>query len=108
MDGYLGETVLNIRKTEYALYSKEDWVMYYVERYGGIDGDHHKTWLLDQIARILKGAEIQIKVARWSNGHTEDRINIINPTEEYHMWVEEMKSGEDGPDTYDYDVGIAP
>lgn len=54
-----------------------------IERYGGIDGEHHKTWVIDQVARALLG----------------DR---------YDAWVVEMKTGSDGSDTYGWDVGIAP
>jgi len=55
MEGYLGETILDIHKTEYAMYAPQDWVMLWIEMYGVIDGSHHKEWLLDQIARIIKG-----------------------------------------------------
>lgn len=54
-----------------------------IERYGGIDGDHHKTWVIDQVARALLG----------------DR---------YEAWVVEMKAGDEGPNTYEWNVGIAP
>jgi hypothetical protein len=58
-------------------------VMKIVERYGSIDGAHHKDWCLDQIARIIKG-------------------------DQYEEWVVDMQNGEDGPETYSYDEGIAP
>ncbi len=51
--------------------------------YGGIDGAHHKQWVLDQVVRALTG-------------------------DGYAAWVAEAKDGEDGPDTYDWDEGIAP
>ncbi len=54
-----------------------------IEQYGGFDGAHHKQWVLDQIARVLIG-------------------------DKYPQWVADMTAGEDGPDTYDWDVGIAP
>lgn len=54
-----------------------------IERFGGIDGEHHKQWVLDQIARVLTGNR-------------------------YPRWVVEMKAGEDGPNTYSWDEGIAP
>lgn len=54
-----------------------------ISRYGGIDGGHHKQWVLDQVVRALTG-----------NG--------------YAAWVEKQKDGEDGPNTYDWDEGIAP
>jgi hypothetical protein len=52
-------------------------------RYGGIDGDHHKQWLLDQILRIL----------------------LKN---KYTKWVKEYQNGEEGENTYEWDEGIAP
>ncbi len=54
-----------------------------IARFGGIDGAHHKTWVIDQVARCLLG----------------DR---------YKEWVTDMMAGEDGPATYGYDEGITP
>ena len=53
-----------------------------IEKYGGIDGDHHKQWLLDQIVVIL--------------------------APDYRKWIQEYSLGEDGPNTYIWDTGIAP
>lgn len=52
-------------------------------QYGGIDGAHHKMWIIDQMVRALTG----------------DR---------YTQWVADAKAGEDGPDTYEWDEGIVP
>ena len=52
-------------------------------RFGQIDGEHHKTWVIDQMVRALLGAE-------------------------YEAWVAEHNAGEDGPKTYSWDIGIAP
>jgi len=52
-------------------------------QYGGIDGDHHKAWVIDQMVRILAG-------------------------DGYDKLVAYAREGEDGPETYDWDVGIAP
>lgn len=52
-------------------------------RFGGIDGDHHKAWVIDQMCRALLG-------------------------DGYESFVKDAKAGEDGPDTYDWDVGIPP
>ncbi len=52
-------------------------------KYGGIDGDHHKMWVIDQMVRVLTG-------------------------DAYDTWVKEYKDGEDGPDTYEWSEGIAP
>lgn len=54
-------------------------------RYGGIDGDHHKMWVIDQMVRALTGTE-----------------------SDYARWVHEHNAVEDGPNTYEWDEGIAP
>lgn len=54
-------------------------------RYGGIDGDHHKAWVIDQMVRRL----------------------TVTP-KGYAAWVATAKSGEDGPETYDWNEGVAP
>jgi hypothetical protein len=51
--------------------------------YGGIDGDHHKAWVIDQMVRVLTG-------------------------DQYEQVVAEAREGEDGPQTYGWNVGIAP
>ena len=52
-------------------------------QYGGIDGGHHKMWVIDQMVRALTG-------------------------DDYDQFVADACEGEDGPDTYDWDCGIAP
>ena len=52
-------------------------------RYGGIDGDHHKAWVIDQMVRALAG-------------------------DSYGQIVAEACDGEDGPATYEWKTGIAP
>lgn len=57
-----------------------DAAMELIERYGGIDGAHHKQWVLDQVARRLKAHK-------------------------YEKWVESMTENDDEDA---WDVGIAP
>ena len=52
-------------------------------QYGGIDGAHHKDWVIDQMVRLLAG----------------DRYDGV---------VADACAGEDGPNTYSWDCGIAP
>lgn len=52
-------------------------------RFGSIDGEHHKTWVIDQMVRALAG-------------------------DDYAEWVREQKDGEDGPDSYEWNEGIPP
>lgn len=51
--------------------------------YGQTDGDHHKLWVIDQMVRVLEGSN-------------------------YEQFVRVACEGEDGPDTFSWDVGIAP
>lgn len=51
--------------------------------FGCIDGEHHKAWVIDQMIRELT-------------------------TVNYEKFLEVYCRGEDGPDTYEWDVGIAP
>lgn len=52
-------------------------------QYGGIDGDHHKAWVIDQMVRALAG-------------------------DDYAQVVADARDGMDGPETYDWNEGIAP
>lgn len=54
-----------------------------IAEYGGIDGAHHKQWVIDQMVRALTG-------------------------DGYEAWVVRQRDGDDGPDTYEWDEGIAP
>ncbi len=86
MENYLGEKTLDIHKTKYAMYSKEDWTLLWIEMYSGIDGANHKDWIIDQLARILKGTKVIVKEAEWSNGHKEERLSLDEPPKEYWEW----------------------
>jgi len=108
MDGYLGQTKVDIKKSRFKKYTKQDWAMAYIESYGGTDGDHHKAWVLDQVARILKGTPVVLEKHKWKNGHEEMEFSTGEPSKKYLDWVVEMKDGEDGPESYGYDEGIAP
>jgi hypothetical protein len=53
-----------------------------IDEWGGIDSGHHKQWLLDQLVRVL--------------------------SDDYDEWVNSYQDGEEGPETYEWDTGIAP
>ena len=53
--------------------------------YGSIEGDHHQAWVIDQIVRALCGSE-----------------------KAYRKFITVHNAGEDGPNTYEWDTGIAP
>lgn len=52
-------------------------------KFNGVDGAHHKDWVIDQMVRELTG-------------------------ENYPLWVENYCTGEEGPNTYTWNTGIAP
>lgn len=109
---YLGEVEIEQKDIEeYKDFTSKDWMMYYIEAYGDIDGDHHKKWVLDQIARIAKGTPVIIKKATWDDGTIDYRINTGEPSKEYLEWVEDMRGDYDEEYEeyeYYYDKGIAP
>ena len=54
-----------------------------IVQYSGIDGAHHKDWVMDQVVRVLAG-------------------------DQYEQIVKDACDGEDGPNTYSWEIGIAP
>lgn len=109
MREYLGEEVIDIKNSPFKDSDSGDWAMVFIDKYGQIDGEHHKQWVLDQVARILLGTKIILKQAKWSDGLTEYRVTTDEPSYVYLDWVKDRK-GEmiDGEYEYDYDEGIAP
>lgn len=79
----------------------------YAVRYGGIDGDHHKAWVIDQMVRALTGCPM-------IEGHSIDCngnpyiYQYQGESPEYIKLVADAKTGEDGPETYEWNEGIAP
>ena len=108
MKDFLGETLIDVKKTEFKRYTPADWALYFVAMYGQIDGAHHKQWVLDQVARILNGTKVNIKIARWKNHPSEYRVSLGRPSMQYKKWVHELRGMVDGEYQYDYDEGIAP
>lgn len=104
MRAYLGETKADIKHSPFANYTPADWACLYHFQYGQIDGDHHKTWVLDQIVRILKGTPVEINLAKWSDGEIEYRFSTGEPSQEYLNFVKDYcDNGQ-----YSYDEGCPP
>jgi len=76
-------------------------------RYGGIDGDHHKAWVIDQMVRALTGCPM-IKTDALDCNNKPYSYEEQGVSGEYGDWVRNAKDGEDGANTYDWDEGIAP
>lgn len=75
--------------------------------YGGIDGDHHKAWVIDQMVRALTGCVLEPTTAtkRPSGGYSYDRLGA---SLEYEAWVRGYNDGDEGAYTYEWQEGIAP
>lgn len=76
-------------------------------KYGGIDGDHHKAWVIDQIVRTLTGCPLVTKQGLDFSGKTYD-YKALGESAEYLQLIEDACAGDDGPDTYTWDVGVPP
>lgn len=72
-------------------------------QYGGIDGGHHKMWVIDRMIRILTDCPSETTV--FERGH---KFVDYGESEEYKRLVRESCGGEDGPNTYEWDTGCAP
>jgi hypothetical protein len=111
MQGFLGETPVDpATLAGYADFSRAEWAMLFIRKYGQIDGAHHKSWVLDQVARILRGTPVLMTVARWDNGQAEYRFETGEPSAEYLAWRDAMLGAhlEDGRREYGYEEGCAP
>lgn len=74
---------------------------------GGVDGAHHKMWTIDQMVRALTGCPVvQRQGTDWRG--TPYTYEAFGESDEYLEFVREHNSGEDGPDTYEWDSGTAP
>lgn len=107
---YLGETPVDISThPEYKNYTNKEWAMYFISRYGQIDGDHHAKWVLDQVSRALHGGVPTVTLYKWDDGQEEYGVDL-SETKEYLAWVEKMlgDTDEEGDREYGYDTGIAP
>jgi hypothetical protein len=75
--------------------------------YGGIAGDHHKAWVIDQMVRRLTGCPIVEKSAVDAHGNRYT-FDALGESEAYKSLVAAACDGEFGPNTYEWEVGIAP
>lgn len=75
---------------------------------GGCDGEHHKQWVIDQMVRALTGCPMVMVLNPSANGGAGLMVEAQGESAEYRQWVADVKAGEDGPETYEWDTGIAP
>jgi hypothetical protein len=84
-----------------------DKAINYAVRFGGIGGDHHKAWVIDQMVRALTGCPTVMLVGHAESGAAYD-YSAQGESEEYTKLVKEACDGDLGPDTYTWELGIAP
>jgi len=72
-------------------------------RFAGIDGDHHKQWVIDQMVRRLTGCPTILGTAIHVNGQPYT-FTRLGESPEYLAWIAEYNQ----PGYDDWDEGIAP
>lgn len=75
--------------------------------FGGVDGAHHKQWVIDQMVRALLDCPTVTLTGDDGRGDTYT-YPALGESAEYLAWVKARCAGEDGPETYEWDVGIPP
>lgn len=79
----------------------------FARRYGEIDGGHHKAWVIDQMVMALTGCPLE-KVSAVDTRNQQYEYDSQGKSEEYLAFVAAHNSGEYGPNTYEWDEGVAP
>lgn len=108
---YLGEQkLLSTHGTPFEDFTKEDWALKFISDFGQFDGEHHKAWVLDHVAQILLGTEVEVSLAKWSDNTENYVYRTAKPSDEYTEWLISMMGeiNEDGEFEYDYNPGVAP
>ena len=67
------------------------------------DEAHHMAWKIDQVVRALTGCPEVTRTSPWGEQYV-----TLGESLEYLDFVAKYKDGENGPDTYRWDTGIAP
>jgi len=76
-------------------------------RYGQIDGAHHKAWVIDQMMRALTDCPM-VKKSGVDCNSKQYEYETYGESALYERIIRRHNAGKDGPDTYGWDVGIAP
>lgn len=77
------------------------------EEDGTTGGAHHKMWVIDQMVRELTGCPTVTKEAIDGN-KKKYFYDSLGESKEYTDWVIKYSAGDDGPNTYAWDTGVAP
>lgn len=79
----LKRSLSHANSTQSLLEKKIDAAIEILADYGQVDEDHHKAWVINEVAKVL----------------------LVYG---YDKFVREYCDGEDGPNTYEWNTGIAP
>jgi len=78
---------------------------------GGVDGEHHKQWVLDQVVRVLTDCPVTVKTKILTSGVPFD-YEVLGESKQYKAWLEEYRGAwDDENEEYEFgewDEGIAP
>lgn len=86
---------------------RTDQALDIARRFGGIGGDHHKAWVIDQMVRALTDCPwVQLEAVDYQ-GKPYTYMGM-GESERYKAFVAFVRTGEDGPETYDWEVGTPP
>lgn len=81
--------------------------LYFAQKHGTVDGAHHKMWCIDQMVRALTGCPTNFVRTVAHTGMVYEYLEQ-GKSDEYVEWVVAFCDGADGPNTYEWDTGIAP
>jgi hypothetical protein len=81
--------------------------LHIADSFGTYDGDHHKMWVIDQMVRVLTDCPLVTKTAKDYNG-VSFSYEALGESDAYNEFVRQHKDGEDGADTYSWDIGVPP
>lgn len=75
--------------------------------HGQTDSAHNKAWVIDQMVRALTDCPM---VTKWgTNAHGASYpYQARGESEAYRRFIATHNNGDEGPDTYSWDEGIAP
>lgn len=90
------------------LHARAEAALEVAVKFGGIDGAHHKMWVLDQVIRYLCGAPVLEKHGKGFDGKPFV-WKYAGTSPEYERLVKDCCTGSDGVYRPEYwDCGIAP
>jgi len=102
-----GDDGTAVTKLVLQLKQRVELALEYALRFGGADGSHHKAWVIDQMVRALTGCPQQRLVTTHRDGDSSEHV-VQGKGDEYIGFVRRARAGFNGPDTYEWDEGIAP